>query len=181
MTEKENIDKIDQLLDEQISIFPTGVDTFKAKRYLNIKMVNTNIEFLHINGVNSGIIVCGICTIDGIHYAALCNPSVLPISGYVEEVHLTPGKNDIKTTKLIKDPQEWSVIVDFFQKNNVWETKKIFNWIWAVKNGQININKNWLQTISKNKNVDINDIVKSSTNNINAITKNKRNKNTNIS
>jgi len=177
MADKENIDKIDQLLDEQIALFPSGTEIFKAKKNLPIKMVSTDIEFLHVNGSNTGIIVCGICTLDGIHYAALCNPKIIPIAGYVEEIHLTLGNTQIISTKLIRDPQEWSVIVDFFQRNNVWETKKIFNWIWAVKNGVSQVNPNWLKKISKKlkKEINIKDIEQSSNINLHAITKDQTN------
>ncbi len=177
MADKENIDILDRLLDEQIELFPSGIDTFKAKKHLPIKMVHTDIEFLHVNGVNTGIIVCGICTLDNIFYAALCNPTIVPISGYVEEIHLTLGNTQIKSTKLIRDSQEWCVIVDFFQKNNVWELKKIFNWIWAVKNGTTQINKNWIKKLNKKLKVELNEqeIINNSNLNLNAIIKNKTN------
>jgi hypothetical protein len=147
--DKQNIDKIDQLLDEQAAKFPTGVDVAKAKKGVPIKMLSTDIEFLSVNGINSGIIVCAIAVVDGIHYAALYDPR--SHKGYVEEVHMTPGKTAIQSTQLIKDPLEWNILSEFFNRHNVFEMKRIFNWAMAMKNGTVGSTpglQNWMNRIN---------------------------------
>ena len=56
-------------------------------------------------------------------------------------------------------------------------SKKIFNWIWAVKNGVSQVNPNWVKKISKKlkKEINIKDIEKSSNINLHAITKDQTN------
>ena len=150
MADKQDIEKIDIILDEQMTKFPSGAQIHRVKQGVPIKMVNTDIEFLFDHrGANTGIMVCGIATVDGVYYAALCDARKFPPQGYVEEIFLSPGKTTIKTTRLIMSQEEWAVLVDFFQKNNVWDKKRLFNWIWGVKNGTVAVSNEWVKKLNK--------------------------------
>jgi len=149
MAEKWNLDEIDMILDETLAKFPSGAAAYQAGKGVPLKMVTTDIEFLFDSrGANTGTIVCGIATVDGVYYAALCDARHNTPQGYVEEVLLSPGGSTIKTVKLISNPEEWIVIVNFFQKNNVWELHRIFNWIWSVKNGTIAPSNKWVKELN---------------------------------
>jgi len=138
MAEKENIDRIDIMLDEQIAKFPTGVEVAKAKKQVPIKMVTSDLEFVTgPSGENTGVIICGICEVDGIKYAALYDPRVVPPKQYVEEIYLSVGGGSVKGFRVIQDPLEWNVIVDFFNRNHVWEHRRVLNWIMRIRGDQM--------------------------------------------
>lgn len=145
--DKQDLGKIDELLDEQMSKFPTGKQIHGAQKHVVIKLVSTDIEHLYINGVNTGHIVCGVATVDGIYYAAFFDPFTR--KGYVEEVHLSKDHNSIKSTRLIQSPEEWSVITSFFNKINIFESRRILTWITSVKNNKVITNNSWLKKINK--------------------------------
>jgi hypothetical protein len=157
MSDKQSIEKVDQLLDEQIAKFPTGRDIASAKKQVPIKMVNTNLEFVTgSTGANTGMIICGICEVDGIKYAALYDPRERPPKQYVEEIYLSPGGVGVKGFRLIQDPTEWGVIVDFFEKQHVWEHKRILRWVMNIRNQQLHDVHNqvskfqqWLSMVNK--------------------------------
>jgi hypothetical protein len=127
MSDKENIDKIDELLDEQIAKFPSGNAIGKAAKDVPIKLINTDIEFITENGHPTGLLLCGLAEVDGVIYGAIFD--TIKLTGHVEELHMTPGRTGIKSMRLIKDPTEWSVLVNFFQSHNVWESRRIYNWM----------------------------------------------------
>jgi hypothetical protein len=73
------------------------------------------------------LLLCGLAEVDGIIYGAIFD--TVKLKGHVEELHMTPGRTGIKSMRLIKDPTEWSVLVNFFQQHNVWEGRRIYNWM----------------------------------------------------
>ena len=149
------LDNIDGLLDEQMAIFPSGNQVGKAKKGVPIKLISCDLEFLHVNGVNTGKIICGLAEVDGIKYLAFFDP--ISLTGYVEEVHISPANMDIFSLQIIQNPEEWAVLSSFFNENNVWELKRVYNWLWSMKNKSIDSNVNkWLTNFNnKSKTVKL--------------------------
>jgi len=150
MAEKQDIGVVDELLDSQIAKFPTGADIHSAKRQVPVKLLNTDLEFVTgPQGENTGVIICGLCEVDGIKYAALYDARQRPPKGYVEEVYMSPGNVTTKGFRLIANPTEWAVIHDFFEKNHVWESRRIMNWIMNVRGGNLLNNNQQVSQVSK--------------------------------
>jgi hypothetical protein len=95
-----------------------------------IEMITDDIEiFRNHQGVDTPILILARAKMEGGEYAALFDTNTK--MGYVVAVVRVNGIiKEFKDIDGLWSDEEWAVINEFFQQNNVFATNRIFQWTW---------------------------------------------------
>lgn len=132
--------ELDEFLDDEIENLSEALDKAQAEAIdqYNIQMVTDEVIEFKDAITGRRIWIMGICRLDDKYYAAMFDPDTG--KKYTEEVHvgvINGFQTQIKAHFFIEDPNEWSVISEFFNRHHVFEYHGIIDWDLQTKPNKI--------------------------------------------
>ena len=127
-----SLDKADrereaEFLAETTPFEPDSKSIQSTDRTANIRMVSTDIEWY-----NKHQLFVATAKLDGVEYGALFD--LRTKKGYVVKVIRVNGLlKDHRDLDHINEDEEWSVMSNYFSKQNVFDTNKIHHWLWNTR------------------------------------------------
>ena len=116
-----------EFLAETTPFAPDSKSIQSTDRTANIRMVSTDIEWY-----NKHQLFVATAKLDDIEYGALFD--LRTKKGYVVKVVRINGLlKDHRDLDNINEDEEWSVLSNYFSKQNVFDINKIHQWIWNTK------------------------------------------------
>ena len=98
-----------------------------TQKSANIRIVSSDIEWYN----EFQIIVCA-AKLDGVEYGAVFDRNTR--KGYtVKIVRLNGRIIDILDLDRINEDEEWAVMTDFYNKERVFDERRISQWLWNTK------------------------------------------------
>jgi len=127
--EKTVQEAVDEFLDEEAETIIDKIDKSQAGSIgqMNIKMVSE--EITPLDSPVEPMLLLGIAKLDNKHYGAIFR--LISHKAAIEELHVNATLTEIKSSRLIEDPTEWSVLSKFFMDNHVFEMNRIINWAFS--------------------------------------------------
>lgn len=133
--EKTDLAAIKEFLNEEAGDIVSKVDKAQAKsiKEMNFKMISDDIQIMDTE--EGPYLLVAIAKLDSKYYGAFYD--VLRKQGMAEELDVKAGMSaspeNIRGSRFISDPTEWSLITEYFQQNHVFEMARIFNWAVSMK------------------------------------------------
>lgn len=127
-----NLSQLDHDLEEEFNAghTPFHVDVksiASTQRTANIRMISTDIEWY-----NEFQLIVATAKLDAVEYGAMFDRNTK--KGYtVKIVRLNGRITDIRDLDHINEDEEWAVLTDYFNKQNVFDHNRISQWLWNTK------------------------------------------------
>lgn len=131
---RKNIERaVDEFLDEEIKTFKEGLDTKQASegslKTMGFKMVSDEVQQVYALEREMNVVVpmllVAIAKLDGKYYGAYYYPKKK--KRYAEEIRVDFMMNVVESV-LIEDKNEWMIVANYFNLNNVFENARIVDW-----------------------------------------------------
>jgi hypothetical protein len=139
---KRNVQQaVDEFLDNEIGTFKSKIDVTQASEKaigtMGFKVISDDVQVVNalerdINKVVPMLLVC-VAKLDGKYYGAYYYPKRK--KRYAEEIRLDFTLNVVESL-LIENEQEWLVVSNFFNLNNVFEKARIMDWYIRYRDDQ---------------------------------------------